>query len=171
MNPNTVPLQFLLYYLLVTPEDIRRGSLALLTSESSETPSGRQQVFIAELESWPGNSGSPVFLLRGGTDRAAADENKFNFLGMIVASFVNKFSVPLNAGQPAGKLEAGDTANTGMTCIVPATIIENVLESAPAQRDRKNAFRSCLLLIGREAALDLMQGRGPRGLCGRGFAG
>jgi hypothetical protein len=56
---------------------------------------------------------------------------------MIVASFVNKFSVPLNSGQPAGKLEGGDTANTGMTCIVPATIIEKVLDSAPAQRDRE----------------------------------
>jgi hypothetical protein len=127
---------------------VRRGSLALLTGESIETPSGRQQIFIAELESWPGNSGSPVFLLRGGADRAAARGNRFNFLGMIVASFVNKFSVPLNAGQTAGKLEAGDTANTGMTCIVPATIIEKVLDSGPAQRDREERIQR-LSAVGR----------------------
>lgn len=121
---------------------VRRGSLALLTRESIETPSGRQQVFIAELESWPGNSGSPVFLLRGGADRVLAKGNNVRFLGMIVASFVNRFSVPLNTGQPAGKLEAGDTANTGITCIVPATIIEKVLDSAPAQRDREERIHS-----------------------------
>jgi hypothetical protein len=115
---------------------VRRGSLALLTGESIDTPSGRQQVFIAELESWPGNSGSPVFLIRGGRNGLPAKGNNSRFLGMIVASFVNRFSVPLDTGQPAGKLEAGDTANTGMTCIVPATTIERVLDSEPAQRDR-----------------------------------
>ena len=82
---------------------VRRGSLALLTGEYIDTPSGRQQVLIAELQSWPGNSGSPVFLQRGGQNRLAPKRNNSRFLGMIVASFVNRFSVPLNAGQSAGK--------------------------------------------------------------------
>jgi trypsin-like peptidase len=120
---------------------VRRGSLALLTGEYIETPSGRQQIFVAELESWPGNSGSPVFLLPRGADRAPAKENNFKFLGMIVASFVNRFSIPLNAGQSAGSLEGGDTANTGMTCIVPATMIEKVLDSEPAQRAREERIQ------------------------------
>jgi len=120
---------------------IRRGSLALLTGEYIETPSGRQQVFIAELQSWPGNSGSPVFLQRGGQTRLAPRRNHSKFLGMIVASFVNRFSLPLNAGQTAGKLEGGDQANTGMTCIVPATTIERVLDSEPAQRERDEHMR------------------------------
>ncbi len=115
---------------------VRRGSLALLTGEYIDTPSGRQQVFIAELESWPGNSGSPVFLQRGTQNRLAPKRNNSKFLGMVVASFVNRFSIPLNAGQPTRKLEGGDQANTGMTCIVPASTIERVLDSEPAQRDR-----------------------------------
>jgi hypothetical protein len=72
---------------------IRRGSLALLTGEYIETPSGRQQVFIAELQSWPGNSGSPVFLQRGRQTRMAPRRDHSKFLGMIVASFVNRFSM------------------------------------------------------------------------------
>jgi hypothetical protein len=115
---------------------VRRGSLALLTGESVDTPSGRQQVFIAELESWPGNSGSPVFALQDGKNGLPAKGSNSRFLGMIVASFVNRFSVPLDTGRPAGKLETGDKANTGMTCIVPASTIERVLDSESAQRDR-----------------------------------
>jgi hypothetical protein len=41
---------------------VRRGSLALMTDEQIDTPTGKQKAFIAELASWPGNSGSPVFL-------------------------------------------------------------------------------------------------------------
>jgi len=33
-----------------------------MTDEEIDTPTGRQHAFIAELTSWPGNSGSPVFL-------------------------------------------------------------------------------------------------------------
>jgi hypothetical protein len=55
---------------------------------------------------------------------------------MLVASFLNRFSIPLNGQQPGQQLEAGDKANTGMTCIVPAAVIERILESASAQQDR-----------------------------------
>jgi hypothetical protein len=113
---------------------VRRGTLALLTDEYIDTPSGRQQVFIAELESWPGNSGSPVFLLRRGGP--SMEGSHFNFLGMIVASFLNRFAVPVNGEQSARQLETGDKANIGMTCIVSAAMIERVLHAAPAQQDR-----------------------------------
>jgi len=115
---------------------VRRGTLALLTDESIETPTGRQQVFIAELESWPGNSGSPVFLRDDRRDGSFAEASDSKFLGMLVASFLNRFSIPLNGQQPGQQLEAGDKANTGMTCIVPAAVIERILESASAQQDR-----------------------------------
>ncbi len=115
---------------------VRRGTLALITDEYIETPSGQQKVFIAELESWPGNSGSPVFLRRGDRAGSSMNQNSSRFLGMIIASFVNKFSASLSAEQPTQKLEGGDKANIGMSCIVPAAIIEKVLNSAPAQQDR-----------------------------------
>jgi hypothetical protein len=115
---------------------VRRGTLALLTDEDIDTPTGRQRVFIAALESWPGNSGAPVFLLRGLRDSASETADKVGFLGIVVASFVNKVSIPLSTEQPGRQLEGGDKANTGMTCIVPASVIVEVLGSLSAQQDR-----------------------------------
>jgi hypothetical protein len=66
---------------------VRRGTLALLTDEDIDTPTGRQKVLIAELESWPGNSGAPVFLLGGRRDSAPAAGNTVEFLGIIVPVF------------------------------------------------------------------------------------
>jgi hypothetical protein len=41
---------------------VRRGTLALLTDEAIQTaPDARQHAYLAELASWPGNSGAPVF--------------------------------------------------------------------------------------------------------------
>src|SRR5438105_1063204 len=67
---------------------IRRGTLALLTDEDIDTPTGKQKVFIAALESWPGNSGSPVFLRAGQRDRSPAHGNSLSLLGILVASFL-----------------------------------------------------------------------------------
>lgn len=114
---------------------VRRGTLALLTDEDIDTPTGRQRVYIAELESWPGNSGSPVFLL-GRRDQVSLNRNEFGFLGVIVASFTNNVSVPLSKQQTGPRLEGGDKANIGMSCIVPATMIAEILDSVPAQQDR-----------------------------------
>lgn len=42
---------------------VRRGSLALLTDELIQTgPNTKQSAYLAEMASWPGNSGAPVFL-------------------------------------------------------------------------------------------------------------
>lgn len=112
---------------------VRRGSLALLTDEALNTPSGSQKVYIAQLESWPGNSGSPVFLLgRGGPDK----KTTLRFLGMVVGSFLNKVIVPLGGGQAGRQLEGGDMSNTGITCIVPAAVLLEVLDSDSGRRDR-----------------------------------
>jgi len=71
---------------------VRRGTLAIMTDEKIDTPTGRQNAFIAELQSWPGNSGSPVLLnlggLRGSTLMAGSD---LSFLGILSGSFVNRF--------------------------------------------------------------------------------
>jgi hypothetical protein len=119
---------------------VRRGTLALLTDEYIDTPLGKQKMFIADLESWPGNSGSPVFLIGRHRDRPTSQASNSHFLGMLVASFVNHFTVPLG-GYPAGQLSGGDKANIGVTSIVPASVIEEVLDSAPAQQDRDERAR------------------------------
>jgi hypothetical protein len=119
---------------------VRHGTLAMLTDEKIDTPTGPQKVFIAELESWPGNSGSPVFLERNAprNPRAghARDLSAPVFLGVVVASFLNKVTVPLGGGRARRQLQAGDTANTGVTCIVPASVLAEILDSGAARRYR-----------------------------------
>src|SRR5260370_32806428 len=90
---------------------VRRATLALVTDESIVTPSGRQKVFIAELASWPGNSGPPVFVRGGSVGRALVGENRFTLLGMIVACFLNMFIVPRIGELPAQQLHGGAEDN------------------------------------------------------------
>jgi hypothetical protein len=132
---------------------VRHGTLAMLTDEKINTPTGPQRVFIAELESWPGNSGSPVFLETGlrtknpalslqevpGQAYGSLDDNDSVLLGVVVASFLNKVTVPLGGAQPGRQLQAGDTANTGVTCIVPASVLVEILDSKEA-RERRSAI-------------------------------
>jgi hypothetical protein len=129
---------------------VRHGTLAMLTDEKIDTPTGPQKVFIAELESWPGNSGSPVFLeetsrLEGAAQsfrkRHAEERNIHHrnapvFLGVVVASFLNKVTVPLGGGRAGRQLQAGDTANTGVTCVVPASVLAEILDSDAARENR-----------------------------------
>jgi hypothetical protein len=113
---------------------VRRGALAMMTDEKIETPTGRQRAFIAELTSWPGNSGSPVFLnlsgLRGNTISVG---NNLNFLGVLSGSFVNKLKGTVLESQTA---VLGNEMNTGISFIIPAERVKAVLESAAAQSHR-----------------------------------
>ena len=112
---------------------VRRGTLALMTDEQIETPTGSQNAFIAELASWPGNSGSPVFLSLSGLRRGSLMMGtNLKFLGILSGSFLNKFKGTL--------LEAtvieGNELNTGISFIVPAARVKAVLDSPAAQASR-----------------------------------
>jgi hypothetical protein len=96
---------------------VRRGTLALMTDEQIETPTGNQNAFIAELASWPGNSGSPVFLSLSGLRQGnLVMGTNLKFLGILSGSFLNRFKGTM--------LEAtvieGNELNTGISFIVPA---------------------------------------------------
>jgi hypothetical protein len=112
---------------------VRRGTLALMTDEQIDTPTGRQNAFIAELASWPGNSGSPVFLsltgIRGSTITAGIN---LRFLGILSGSFLNKVKGTTLEATVTG----GNDMETGISFIVPASKVKALLESAPAQAQR-----------------------------------
>jgi S1-C subfamily serine protease len=113
---------------------VRRGTLALMTDEKIDTPTGKQKAFIAELPSWPGNSGSPVLLnlggLRGSTIMAGSD---LSFLGILSGSFLNRFRATMLNAQT---VVAGNDFNTGISFIVPAERVKAVLDSPGAQAQR-----------------------------------
>lgn len=113
---------------------VRHGTLALMTDEEIDTPTGRQYAFIAELASWPGNSGSPVFLnlggLREGTLTAGVE---LHLLGILSGSFLNRVK---GSTVDTATVVGGNDLNTGISFVIPAAQIKKILDSPSAQRDR-----------------------------------
>ncbi len=124
---------------------IRRGALAMMTDEKIDTPTGLQNTYIGELASWPGNSGSPVFLDVGGLRHGALimGGNTISFVGILSGSFLNKFSATV---PDTTTFIAGSDQETGISFIVPAAKLKEVLESAPARTDRDEEFSAKPLL-------------------------
>jgi hypothetical protein len=113
---------------------VRRGTLALMTDEEIETPTGRQRAFIAELASWPGNSGSPVFLNLGGYREGSVIVGmSLHLLGILSGSFLNKVR---GSTVDTATIVGGNELNTGISFIVPAVQIRKILDSRPAQQNR-----------------------------------
>jgi hypothetical protein len=110
---------------------VRQGTLAIMTDERVDTPTGPQNVFIAELASWPGNSGSPVFLNLGGLrSRQITMGSRLKFFGLLAGGFLNRSKAPMveKATVVWGKGEP-----TGVSFIIPARQIRAVLESPAVQ--------------------------------------
>lgn len=105
-----------------------------------QTPTGPGKAFIAELVSWPGNSGSPVFLnLTGLRDGNLSLGTNFKFLGLLSGSFLNRIPATV---PDSSQLLLGDGANIGVSFIVPAEKVRAVLESTAARRWRDSAVQS-----------------------------
>jgi hypothetical protein len=118
---------------------VRRGTLAMMTDEKIETPTGLQKAYIAELVSWPGNSGSPVFLNLGGMrDGALSLGMNLKFLGILSGSFLNAWKGTILDSQ----LIEGNALNTGISFIVPAGEVRAILDSPAAQSLRDTAIRN-----------------------------
>ena len=119
---------------------VRQGTLAMMTDEEISTPTGTQRVFIAELQSWPGNSGSPVFLNLGGFRHGGLTTGvNLRFLGILLGDFVNKIPATVLGGQQV-TLGGEDAANVGISLIVPASKLREVLESKEAQSYRDSSI-------------------------------
>jgi hypothetical protein len=117
---------------------VRRGTLALMTDEKIATPAGQQKAFIAELQSWPGNSGSPVFLNLGGLRGGGLQlGQRFSFLGLVLGVYKNELAAPV-VGSDKTVFKQGDQLPIGVSLIVPASRIREVLDS-PAAKARRDA--------------------------------
>jgi len=120
---------------------VRRGTLAMMTDEDVPTFTGPQKVFIAELQSWPGNSGSPVFLSLGGLRHGGLmlGEN-LRFLGILLGEFNNVIQATV-VGTPSLVVSGGNGANVGVSFIVSAMSLKQVLDSPEAQAYRDRDIR------------------------------
>jgi hypothetical protein len=120
---------------------VRRGTLALMTDEPIQTgPDTRQHAYLAELASWPGNSGAPVFLnlggLRGGSLIGGSD---FHLLGLMLGYFSNVRRADV---VDTRTIMGGDPSNIGISFVLPASTIRKVLDSAPLQQMRDGAINA-----------------------------
>jgi hypothetical protein len=109
----------------------------MMTDEKITTPSGQQNVFIAQLESWPGNSGSPVFLNLGGLRKNIMFVgSKVSLLGIMVGEFMNRISGSV-VGEESLTMMWGNDYNTGVSFIVPAPRIREILDLPEVRSDRE----------------------------------
>lgn len=120
---------------------VRRGALALLTDEPIQTgPDTRQHAYLAELASWPGNSGAPVFLdlagFRGGSMMLGSE---YHLLGLMLGFFSNLRQANIVESR---SIVGGDPSNIGISFILPAPTIRKVLDSGPLQKLRDEAIKS-----------------------------
>jgi S1-C subfamily serine protease len=118
---------------------LRRGSVALLTDEEISTPTGRQKAFLVEMNVWPGNSGSPVFVeFSGMRNGALMLGGGTAFIGIVQGHYNDV--IPAET-VPSTNVYSGDSANTGIGFVIPADAVLRILESPRAQEQRTEELR------------------------------
>jgi Trypsin-like peptidase domain len=97
---------------------VRKGSLALLTEEAIKTgPNTRQHAYLAEMGSWPGNSGAPVFLNLGGfRNNGIQVGSSFRLLGLMLGFFSNMRQAEI---VDTRTVVGGDPSNIGISLSFP----------------------------------------------------
>ena len=109
---------------------VRYGRLALVTDEKIYYPDGPVELFFAECQSFPGNSGSPVFLQLGPTRQPGAitlAPERLMLLGVMLG-FVSQ-QVDISQG-------ASFQENVGIAAIVPIERLKEILFSRPLVQQR-----------------------------------
>lgn len=109
-----------------------------------------QESFLAEMRSLPGHSGSPAFLYFSGTQlRLGADDVErlpkaaINFLGIDWGHIPEMIPVvQVDADGTSEETDLYTSDNSGMTCIVPAWRITEVLEREELRNERRRAEKA-----------------------------
>ncbi|MBI4344467.1 MAG: trypsin-like peptidase domain-containing protein [Euryarchaeota archaeon] len=109
---------------------VRYGRLALVTDEKIYSPDGPVELFFAECQSFPGNSGSPVFLQLGPTRQPGTitlAPERLMLLGVMLG-FVSQ-QVDISQG-------ASFQENVGIAAIAPIERLKEILLSKPLVQQR-----------------------------------
>jgi Trypsin-like peptidase domain len=115
---------------------VRHGYIALLSDEPIPFGAGiKEKVYALELGSWPGQSGSPVFLNLGGfRNGGMIAGDQWSFLGLMIGFVANQR--PFDMVSPTVSGFIGDASNVGISYVLPAAEILKVLNSKEAQEQR-----------------------------------
>ena len=119
---------------------VRHGYIALLSDEPIPLGTNiKEKVYALELGSWPGQSGSPVFLSLGGyRNGGMVLQESYPLLGVMLGYVKN--AIPFEV-TPADSVLIGDTSNVGVSFVLPASEILKVLNSKEAQKQRDDRLK------------------------------
>lgn len=115
---------------------VRHGTIAMLADEPIPlSPTVKERVYALELGSWPGQSGSPVFLSLGGLRGGSMMLGEAYYLFGLMLAFVPN-QRPFETVGPTTTGYIGDSSNIGISYVLPASEILKVLNSKEAQQQR-----------------------------------
>jgi hypothetical protein len=115
---------------------VRHGYIALLSDEPIPlTPQVKEKVYALELGSWPGQSGSPVFLSLSGNRHGGFQVGESYVLLGVMLGFVRN-EIPFENVAQTDSVFFGDPSNIGISYVLPASEILKVLNSKEAQQQR-----------------------------------
>ncbi len=118
---------------------VREGILAMMSDEKMETTLHKPgRVYLADVHTFGGNSGAPVFVGMSGIKEGAirlADPDRFpfRFLGVVSGYYYEDIHFKLTV---ATTLEGKTHANSGISIVVPADQLKALLESPELKRIR-----------------------------------
>jgi hypothetical protein len=116
---------------------VRHGKLAMMSEERIPwEPGVTEDLFLADVMSFGGNSGSPVFIRTGGDNQVIGNYEYF-LLGVMQGFYSTDSKVSVQTAELNGVAKE----NTGVAAVVPADKIVEILESprAASRRDMQVA--------------------------------
>jgi tetratricopeptide (TPR) repeat protein len=151
---------------------VRHGKLASLFEEriplDRSNPSKTVEVHLADVMSFGGNSGSPVFLRLGGLREAtnALTPYSYYLLGVMKGFFPEGLNFSIEVAEMKGSV----AQNSGIAAIIPADKILNLLDSPRGRAYRELVFANSEVTKGKFAeaeksyikAIEILQTSAPR---------
>jgi hypothetical protein len=121
---------------------LREGVLAMLPDgPMTTTLCGSGNVYLADVHVIPGNSGSPIFIIPGlglgANESLLGVPNTFGLLGVVSGYMYENEDMTLTA---TTTWKGSINANSGISVVVPAQQLRDLLESPELQRLRDEQF-------------------------------
>lgn len=119
---------------------LREGVLAMLPDGPMTTTTCKSgDIYLADVHITPGNSGSPIFIVPvlglGAGEQFGGVPNVFGLLGVVSGYMQETSSLTLRASTT---WEASVQANSGVSVVVPAQKLKDLLDSPELQRERND---------------------------------
>jgi hypothetical protein len=117
---------------------VRQGIIAMMPDEQFPLVGHPQHLYLADVHAFGGNSGAPVFINLGGThENRMISGQEYRLLGVINGEIFDdeNFNLKLTT-----TVTGSGKANGGVSTMVPADELKQLLDDAQLQRMRDDAI-------------------------------